>query len=120
MKLPAAPATAPGFCYGLPGAIAPFGNFDPAGVTDGRSLADVYRLREAEVQHGRVAMVACLGFLTEEAFHPLGGDFIYLCQAPWSQGIEASNAHAKDSYYYYDSNDIKQLLARAYDDCKRC
>ena len=49
-----------------------------------------------------------------------GGSFIYLCKAPWSQGIEASNAHAKDSYYYYDSNDIKQLLARAYDDCKRC
>ena len=49
-----------------------------------------------------------------------GGSFIYLCKAPWSQGIEASNAHAKDSYYYYDSNEIGQLLARAYDDCKRC
>ena len=63
MKLPAAPATAPGFCYGLPGAIAPFGNFDPAGVLNGKSLADVYRLREAEMQHGRVVMVACVGFL---------------------------------------------------------
>ena len=37
-----------------------------------------------------------------------------------SQGIEAPDAHPKDSYYYYDSNDIQQLLARAYDDCKRC
>ena len=63
---------APTFCYGLPGAIAPFGEFDPLGVLQDKSLADVYRLREAEVQHGRVAMVACVGFLTQEAFHPLG------------------------------------------------
>jgi hypothetical protein len=60
------------FCYGLPGVQAPFGNFDPAGVLNGKSLADVYRLREAEIQHGRVAMVACVGFLTQEVFHPLG------------------------------------------------
>jgi len=90
MKLPAAPATAPGFCYGLPGAIAPFGSFDPAGVTDGRSLADVYRLREAELQHGRVAMVACLGFLSEEAFHPLGDNVAVIVQV--QQMLDESNA----------------------------
>lgn len=60
------------FCYGLPGAIAPFGNFDPCGVLKGKSMEETYRLREAEIQHGRVAMVACVGFLTQEAFHPLG------------------------------------------------
>ena len=90
MKLPAAPATAPGFCYGLPGAIAPFGNFDPAGVTDGRSLADVYRLREAEIQYGRVAMVACLGFLSEEAIHPLGDNMAVIVQV--QQMLDESNA----------------------------
>ena len=60
------------FCYGLPGAIAPLGDFDPLGVLKDKSKAEVFRLREAEIQHGRVAMVACAGFLVEEVFHPLG------------------------------------------------
>ena len=64
--------------------------------------------------------VTALNGLDGDLNQQAGGDFIYLCQAPWSQGIEAPDAHPKDSYYYYDSNDIKQLLARAYDDCKRC
>jgi hypothetical protein len=44
-------------CYGLPGALAPTGYFDPLGFCQaGISLNDVKRYREAEVQHGRVAM----------------------------------------------------------------
>ena len=31
----------------------------------------MYRLREAELTHGRVAMLASLGFLVQERFHPL-------------------------------------------------
>merc|ERR1712232_456787 len=31
----------------------------------------VFRLREAELAHGRVAMLASLGFLVQEKFHPL-------------------------------------------------
>lgn len=43
--------------YGLPGAVAPTGYFDPIGFCQtGISLNDVKRYREAEVQHGRVAM----------------------------------------------------------------
>mmetsp|Transcript_57066 Transcript_57066/g.112644 ORF Transcript_57066/g.112644 Transcript_57066/m.112644 type:complete len:225 (-) Transcript_57066:388-1062(-) len=61
------------FAYGLPGALAPVGNFDPLGFTEGKSLDDVKRLREAEVTHGRVAMLAALGFLVGENFHPLFG-----------------------------------------------
>merc|ERR1719201_2847555 len=59
------------FCYGLPGNIAPAGNFDPAQLLDGRSKKEVYRFREAEITHGRVGMLASAGFLVQEFFHPL-------------------------------------------------
>ena len=42
-------------CYGLPGAVAPLGFFDPLGFTKEMDLNGVKRFREAEVMHGRVA-----------------------------------------------------------------
>jgi len=36
-------------CYGLPGAIAPLGYFDPLGFCQDRSLEGVKRFREAEI-----------------------------------------------------------------------
>merc|ERR1719502_1752813 len=59
------------FCYGLPGAIAPAGNFDPANFLEGASESEVMRYREAEITHGRVGMLASAGFLVQENFHPL-------------------------------------------------
>lgn len=60
------------FCAGLPGALAPVGNFDPFGLLEGKSVAEVKMLREAEVTHGRVSMLAVIGFLVQESgFHPL-------------------------------------------------
>merc|ERR1719421_2365632 len=59
------------FCYGLPGNIAPAGNFDPANLLEGASKSEVYRWREAELTHGRVGMLASAGFLVQENFHPL-------------------------------------------------
>ncbi|KAL3922399.1 MAG: hypothetical protein SGPRY_004574 [Prymnesium sp.] len=59
------------FCYGLPGAIAPAGQFDPANLLADKSQAEVFRLREAELTHGRVGMLAAAGFLVQEKFHPL-------------------------------------------------
>ena len=59
------------FCYGLPGNIAPAGNFDPANLLEGTSKAEVMRWREAELAHGRVGMLASAGFLVQENFHPL-------------------------------------------------
>ena len=60
------------FCFGLPGAIAPAGEFDPAGLLRDRPKAEVYRWRESELTHGRVAMLASAGFLVQPFFHPLG------------------------------------------------
>merc|ERR1711920_960371 len=59
------------FCYGLPGNIAPAGDFDPANLLEGASKGQVYRYREAELTHGRVGMLAAAGFLVQENFHPL-------------------------------------------------
>jgi len=59
------------FCYGLPGNIAPAGNFDPANLLADRTKGEVYRYREAEITHGRVGMLAAAGFLVQEGFHPL-------------------------------------------------
>merc|ERR1719203_1666466 len=60
-----------GFCYGLPGNIAPAGDFDPANLLDGVPKEEVYRWREAELTHGRVGMLASAGFLVQEGWHPL-------------------------------------------------
>jgi hypothetical protein len=54
-------------CYGLPGAISPFGFFDPLGFTKDMELLGVKRFREAEVMHGRVAMMAVVGYLIAES-----------------------------------------------------
>ena len=60
------------FCYGLPGALAPMGDFDPLGFSQaGVPLNDVRRYREAEVMHGRVSMVAAVGYLAGEAASPV-------------------------------------------------
>jgi len=59
------------FAYGLPGGENVLGEFDPLGFLDGKDKLEVYRLREAELAHGRVAMLASLGFLVQEKFHPL-------------------------------------------------
>merc|ERR1712125_20639 len=73
-KAPAA-KKAPAFAYGLPGNFNALGgselNFDPAGFLEGKSELEVNRYREAELTHGRVGMLASLGFLVQEKFHPL-------------------------------------------------
>ena len=56
---------------GLPGAIAPVGEFDPAGFSRDVDELEMNRLRECELTHGRVGMLAAAGFLVQENFHPL-------------------------------------------------
>merc|ERR1712032_648301 len=59
------------FAKTLPGVTAPFGFFDPMGLTDELCKEEVMRFREAELAHGRVLMIAALGFLVQENFHPI-------------------------------------------------
>jgi len=68
------------FAKTLPGITGPLGFFDPAGFcsedgasNDKVSEGKVRFYREVELKHGRVAMLAALGFPLAEQFHPLFG-----------------------------------------------
>merc|ERR1712129_214462 len=45
----------------LPGALPPVGFFDPLGLAEKATEATLLRYREAEITHGRVAMLAFVG-----------------------------------------------------------
>merc|ERR1719392_300817 len=57
------------FAWGLPGTLDPVPDFDPAGLSAEVSLEDIKLWREAEVTHGRVSMLAVLGFIAQERAH---------------------------------------------------
>lgn len=56
---------------GLVGSLPPVGFFDPLGLSSGKTSAEIKKIREAELKHGRVAMLAFLGILVGESFNPL-------------------------------------------------
>jgi len=85
------------FAYGLPGNMIP-GNeasrldFDPLGFAARASPAEMVKYREAELKHGRVAMLAITGMLAAEVWHPLLGatenvPAIYAFQATLQQSV---------------------------------
>merc|ERR1712127_43848 len=62
----------------MPGALAPMGFFDPLGFAAKADEKTLKRYREAEVAHGRVAMLAVLGFLVGESVE--GSSFLFDAQ----------------------------------------
>merc|ERR1719275_348574 len=57
------------------GILPPLGFFDPLGFAADATPGKLLFYREVELKHGRVAMLAALGILVGEQFHPLfGGD----------------------------------------------
>merc|ERR1711937_442636 len=65
------------YAKSLPGVTGPLGFFDPLGFcsADDITVGKIKFYREVELKHGRVGMLAALGFLVGENFHPLfGGD----------------------------------------------
>ena len=64
---------------GMIGAVAPFEDgLDPLGFSKNASEMDLKRYREAELTHGRVAMLASLGFLVGEQVE--GSSFLFDAQ----------------------------------------
>ena len=65
------------YAKSLPGVTGPLGFFDPLGFCSAEDITEgkIKFYREVELKHGRVGMLAALGFLVGENFHPLfGGD----------------------------------------------
>ena len=73
---------------GLKGYIGEEAGFDPVGFAE---IMDIKWMREAEIKHGRVAMLACLGYVSPELF-------------PWARGIFPGEA-------YTHTNPINALFA---------
>merc|ERR1719310_2370846 len=57
----------------MPGVTAPLGFFDPLGFSADCPQGKLLFYREVELKHGRVAMLASLGMLVGEQFHPFFG-----------------------------------------------
>ena len=55
----------------MPGVTAPLGFFDPLGLSSKADAKTLSKYRESELKHGRVAMLAVLGYLGAERWHPL-------------------------------------------------
>merc|ERR1719464_1827427 len=62
----------------MPGALPPMGFWDPLGFAEKADEKTLKRYREAEVTHGRVAMLAVIGFLVGEAVE--GSSFLFDAQ----------------------------------------
>jgi len=59
----------------LPGALPPVGFFDPLGFAEKADEKTLKRYREAEITHGRVSMLAVIGFLVGEKVE--GSSFLF-------------------------------------------
>jgi len=55
------------------GVVAPLGFWDPSGFSTDVSEGRLLFFREAEIKHGRVCMLAFVGILVGEQYHPLFG-----------------------------------------------
>jgi len=75
-KTPSTPAVS--YKDSLVGAIAPTGFFDPLNFAEKADDNTLKRYREAELAHGRVAMLATIGFLVGEAVE--GSSFLFDAQ----------------------------------------
>merc|ERR1712232_1319771 len=69
----------------LPGVVSPWGFWDPLSLSADISEGRLLYFREAELKHGRVCMLATLGFLVGERFHPLFGGDVDLPAALYSK-----------------------------------
>jgi len=57
----------------MPGVLPPLGFWDPWGLSTNAGDDTIAFYREAELKHGRVCMLASLGIIVGEKFHPFNG-----------------------------------------------
>merc|ERR1719284_2122422 len=57
----------------MPGVTKPFGFFDPLRLSEGATDEQLLWFRACELKHGRIAMLACTGFLVQTQY-TLPGD----------------------------------------------
>mmetsp|Transcript_56338 Transcript_56338/g.103370 ORF Transcript_56338/g.103370 Transcript_56338/m.103370 type:complete len:255 (-) Transcript_56338:348-1112(-) len=97
----------------LAGITEPFGFFDPLGLSEGVSEGRLRFYREAELKHGRLGMLAALGFLVAEQWHPLfGGDidvpsYLAFQQTPLEKfwGLVVAAISVNEVYSVFTFND---------------
>jgi len=101
----------------MAGVTDPLGFFDPVGFCSDEGVTEgkLCFYREVELKHGRVAMLASLGFLVGEQFHPLFGgnidvpSYIAFQQTPlqtfWPAVVAAIAIPEVFSVYSFDSPD---------------
>merc|ERR1719235_317818 len=66
------------------GALPPLGFWDPLGFSTNLPTGRLLFYREVELKHGRICMLASLGILVAESFHPLfGGDIDVPAYVAW-------------------------------------
>lgn len=72
----------------LPGISEPFpGLFDPLNFLGGASVRDVRRWRESEIVHGRVSMLAALGFIVGENLEDFPAFYVSAPSLPRARSI---------------------------------
>merc|ERR1711933_675806 len=74
----------------MPGVLPPLGFWDPWGLSTKAGDDTIAFYREAELKHGRTCMLAFLGIVVGEKFHPLiGGEPVNLLGVPveWTPPI---------------------------------
>merc|ERR1719446_1556371 len=69
--MPSAVAPSISMVVDMPGSTAPLGFFDPLGFSKNASPETMKKYREAELKHGRVAMLAAFGMIVADKWHPL-------------------------------------------------
>ena len=97
----------------LPGITAPLGFWDPLSLSEGTDAGRVRFYREVEIKHGRVAMLAAIGFPLAEQWHPLFGgnvnvpSYIAFQQTPlqqfWPLVLIAISIHEVRSIFSFDA-----------------
>jgi hypothetical protein len=102
------------FCFGLPGNTLPLGNWDPFGLQL-VNIDMVRKYRESEIKHGRLAMLACFGYIAQEICHPLHPDIGGLSCTHMSQLVLLSpnnGIHDKISDFFGIKAGIRNVSLR--------